>query len=101
MTNYKVSIQILSVTSERNHEQISGTRTHERLQQFTRFTLSVNSQHAPNNASARVGYFQLFPDSLTTFNEDCVNTISEASDYPKTEVIQFSYEFLLFFFFLI
>ncbi|XP_017766480.1 PREDICTED: spondin-1 [Eufriesea mexicana] len=65
---------------------LQGSRTHERLQQFTRFTLSVQSQHAPNNPAARVGYFQLFPDSLTTFNEDCVNTITEASDYPKSEV---------------
>lgn len=65
---------------------LQGSRTHERLQQFTRFTLSVHSQHAPSNPAARVGYFQLFPDSLTTFNEDCVNTISEASDFPKTEV---------------
>lgn len=65
---------------------ISGSQTHERLQQFTHFTLSVNSQHAPSNPTARVGYFQLFPDGLTTFNEDCVNTISEASDYPKNEV---------------
>ncbi|XP_050582007.1 spondin-1 isoform X1 [Bombus affinis] len=65
---------------------LQGSQTHERLQQFTRFTLSVNSQHAPNNLNARVGYFQLFSDSLTTFNEDCVNTISEASDYPKTEI---------------
>lgn len=67
---------------------ISGSRTHERLQQFTRFTLSVHSQHAPNNPTIRVGYFQLFPDSLTTFNEDCINTISEATDYPKSEVIK-------------
>nr|XP_033334229.1 spondin-1 isoform X2 [Megalopta genalis] len=66
--------------------RLQGSRTHERLQQFTRFTLSAHSQHAPNNPAARIGYFQLFPDSLTTFNEDCVNTISEASDYPKTEV---------------
>lgn len=65
---------------------LQGSQTHERLQQFTHFTLSVNSQHAPNNPTARVGYFQLFPDGLTTFNEDCVNTISEASDYPKNEV---------------
>ncbi|XP_076175754.1 extracellular matrix protein f-spondin isoform X2 [Ptiloglossa arizonensis] len=63
-----------------------GSRSHERLQQFTRFTLTVHSQHAPNNSTARVGYFQLFSDSLTTFNEDCINTISEASDFPKTEV---------------
>lgn len=66
--------------------RLQGSRTHEMLQQFTRFTLSAHSQHAPNNPAARIGYFQLFPDSLTTFNEDCVNTISEASDFPKTEV---------------
>ncbi|KAG7198405.1 hypothetical protein KM043_005793 [Ampulex compressa] len=65
---------------------LQGSRTHERLQQFTRFTLSVHSQHAPNSAQARVGYFQLFPDSLTAFNEDCVNTVSEATDFPKSEV---------------
>ncbi|KAK2584629.1 hypothetical protein KPH14_006978 [Odynerus spinipes] len=65
---------------------LKGSRTHERLQQFTRFTLSVHSQHAPNNPAVRVGYFQLFPDSLTTFNEDCINTISEATDYPKSEI---------------
>ncbi|KAF7403614.1 hypothetical protein HZH68_006408 [Vespula germanica] len=65
---------------------LQGSRTHERLQQFTRFTLSVHSQHAPNNPTIRVGYFQLFPDSLTTFNEDCINTISEATDYPKSEL---------------
>lgn len=65
---------------------LKGSRTHERLQQFTRFTLSVNSQHAPNNPAVRVGYFQLFTDSLTAFNEDCINTISEATDYPKSEI---------------
>ncbi|XP_017787467.1 PREDICTED: spondin-1 [Habropoda laboriosa] len=65
---------------------LQGSRTHERLQQFTRFTLSVHSQHSPNNPASRVGYFQLFPDGLTTFNEDCVNTITEASDFPKSEI---------------
>lgn len=65
---------------------LRGAESQERLQQFTRFTLSVHSQHAPNSPTARVGYFQLFPDGLTTFNEDCVNTISESSDYPKNEV---------------
>ncbi|XP_071559800.1 spondin-1 isoform X1 [Temnothorax nylanderi] len=65
---------------------LQGSQTHERLQQFTRFTLTVHSQHAPSNPAARVGYFQLFPDSLTTFNEDCINTISEATDYPKSEI---------------
>jgi len=44
----------------------------------------VHSQHAPN--SAVVGYFQLFPDSLTVFNDDCINTVSEATDFPKSEV---------------
>lgn len=68
------------------NNSVSGSRTHERLQQFTRFTLSVQSQHAPNNPAAKVGYYQLFSDALTTFNEDCINTISEASDFPKTEV---------------
>ncbi|XP_011630143.1 spondin-1-like [Pogonomyrmex barbatus] len=65
---------------------LQGSQTHERLQQFTRFTLTVHSQHAPNNPSARIGYFQLFPDSLTTFNEDCINTVSETTDYPKSEI---------------
>lgn len=34
----------------------------------------------------RVGRFQLFGDSLTKFYENCVNTVSEADDFPKTEV---------------
>lgn len=34
----------------------------------------------------RVGRFQLFSDSLTKFYENCVNTVSEADDFPKTEV---------------
>ncbi|EZA49891.1 hypothetical protein DMN91_012061 [Ooceraea biroi] len=63
---------------------LRGSQTHERLQQFTRFTLTVHSQHAPN--SALVGYFQLFPDSLTVFNDDCINTVSEATDFPKSEI---------------
>ncbi|XP_032663851.1 spondin-1 isoform X1 [Odontomachus brunneus] len=65
---------------------LQGSQTHERLQQFTRFTLTVHSQHAPNNHAARIGYFQLFPDTLTAFNEDCINTISEATDFPKSEI---------------
>ncbi|XP_012289125.1 spondin-1 [Orussus abietinus] len=65
---------------------LQGSRTHERLQQFTRFTLSLDSQHSPKSSNARVGFFQLFSDSLTSFNEDCVNTISEATDYPKSEI---------------
>lgn len=63
----------------------SGSSDDERPREFKRFTLSVDSQ--PINPTARVGFFQIFPDSLTEFNEDCVNTVSELSDYPKSEVI--------------
>ncbi|XP_051166225.1 spondin-1 [Leptopilina boulardi] len=65
---------------------LRGTRNHERLQQFTRFTLSIDSQHLPNNPAARIGYLQLFSDSLAQFNEDCINTISESTDYSKSEI---------------
>ncbi|XP_046594734.1 spondin-1 [Neodiprion lecontei] len=65
---------------------LQGSRTHAKFQQFTRFTLSVESLYLRDSPISRVGFFQLFPDSLTTFNEDCVNTISEATDYPKSEV---------------
>lgn len=68
--------------------EISGSQTHERLQQFTRFTLTVRSLHSPT-LSHHIGYFLLFPDSLTTFDEDCVNTISEKTDFPKSEVRDF------------
>ena len=54
--------------------------------QFSRFTISVDSQHAPNSPISRVGSFQLYSDSLTAFNEDCVNTISESTDQLKSEV---------------
>ncbi|XP_023246887.1 uncharacterized protein LOC111643379 [Copidosoma floridanum] len=64
---------------------LQGPGDSERPQEFKRFTLSVDSQHAPFNPAARVGFFQIFPDSLTEFNEDCVNTVSELSDYPKSE----------------
>lgn len=76
---------------------ILGSQTHERLQQFTRFTLTVRSLHSPT-LSHNVGYFQLFPDSLTTFDEDCVNTISETTDFPKSEVPAFSKKINLLYF---
>lgn len=71
-----------------------GSRTHLRLQQFTHFMLSVQASSTPNLNTAifsmaspkRVGRFQLFGDSLTKFNENCVNTVSEADDFPKTEI---------------
>ncbi|KAJ9583301.1 hypothetical protein L9F63_022355 [Diploptera punctata] len=72
---------------------IVGSRTHGRLQQFTRFMLGVEPVDPQLGAVVgvdaspqRVGSFQLFGDSLTTFNEFCINTISEADDLPKTEV---------------
>nr|CAD7194789.1 unnamed protein product [Timema douglasi] len=64
-----------------------GARTHGHLQQFTRFMLGVEPSDPRVEASPqRVGSFQLFGDSLTTFNELCINTISEADDLPKTEI---------------
>ncbi|KAG4068199.1 hypothetical protein HA402_008840 [Bradysia odoriphaga] len=71
-----------------------GSRTHENIQQFTHFTLNAQtaSTSAPDTAVYRmasprkVGRFQLFSDALSKFNEDCVNTVSEADDFPKTEI---------------
>ena len=34
----------------------------------------------------RVGRFQLFSDSLTRFYDHCVNTVTQADDFPKTEI---------------
>ncbi|XP_011315131.1 spondin-1 [Fopius arisanus] len=65
---------------------LRGYQTHERPQGFTRFRLSVDSQHSPNSQVARVGSFQLYPNGLTRFDEDCVNTVSELSDNEKPEV---------------
>lgn len=70
-----------------------GQRTHEKLQQFTHFTLTAKAAKGVNRRSGttvagpkRVGRFQLFSDSLTKFNENCINTVSEADDFPKTEI---------------
>ncbi|XP_071452717.1 spondin-1 [Hetaerina americana] len=67
---------------------IVGSRTHARLQRFTRFALGVEPVESRGIASPqRVGHFQLFGDSITAFNEDCINSVMEASpDFPKTEV---------------
>ncbi|KAI8039991.1 hypothetical protein M5D96_007416 [Drosophila gunungcola] len=57
---------------------------------FTHFTIAAEAHtgaRRPQAASPRrVGRFQLFSDSLTKFNDRCVNTVSEADSYPKTEV---------------
>lgn len=63
-----------------------GYGGNENDERFTRFTLSVDSQHSPNSPVSKVGSFQLYNDGSTLFNEDCVNTVSETSDYPKSEV---------------
>lgn len=64
-----------------------GSRTHDRLQQFTRFTLNAELRD-PNAESTPVthGQFHLFADTISKYNENCINTIIEASDLPKTEV---------------
>lgn len=71
-----------------------GTRTHTRVQQFTHFMVTARaaSTSDPKTATYKPvspkvsGRFQLFGDSLATFKEDCVNTVSEADDFPKTEI---------------
>nr|XP_016929082.1 spondin-1 [Drosophila suzukii] len=67
-----------------------GSRTHTKIQHFTHFTIAAEAHtgaRRPQAASPRrVGRFQLFSDSLTQFNDRCVNTVSEADDLPKTEV---------------
>lgn len=64
-----------------------GSRTYGNLQQFKRFTINVESTDEPGNFSPqKAGSFQLFGDSLSKFNEDCINTVSESNDLPKTEI---------------
>jgi spondin-1 len=62
-----------------------GSRTHNNFQQFVRFQLTgktVTSLSSPKY----VGRFQLFSDSLTKFSDECINTVVEADDLPKSEV---------------
>lgn len=71
-----------------------GSRTHGNIQQFTHFTLNAQIASTSSRETAtyrmaspkKVGRFQLFSDALSKFSEDCVNTISEADDLPKTEI---------------
>ncbi|XP_055534997.1 spondin-1 [Wyeomyia smithii] len=70
-----------------------GSRTHVKLQQFTHFMLTAqaSSGTAKNSRTfiagpKRVGRFQLFSDSLTKFYDHCVNTVTQADDFPKTEI---------------
>lgn len=64
-----------------------GSRTFNKVQHFRRFTINIESVSEPGEISPqKVGSFQLFGDNLSKFNEDCVNTISETNNLPKTEV---------------
>lgn len=64
-----------------------GSRTHDVVQQFTRFKLVLDPLDpvAPRSPS-RQGQFQLFADTLSRFDQECVNSVMEADDLPKTEV---------------
>ncbi|RVE43782.1 hypothetical protein evm_011553 [Chilo suppressalis] len=64
-----------------------GSRTHDVVQQFIRFKLTLEplggrDLHAPS----RLRQFQLFADTLTSFDDECVTAVLEADDLPKTEV---------------
>jgi spondin-1 len=63
---------------------------------ITAEAINVETSRTTVAGPKRVGRFQLFGDALTKFYENCVNTVSEADDLPKTEV-QVSL-FLLFYF---
>lgn len=64
-----------------------GSRTHDVVQQFTRFRLTVEPlDPAASRSPSRVGQFQLFADTLSQFDDQCTNAVVEADDLPKTEV---------------
>ncbi|XP_072941725.1 spondin-1 [Epargyreus clarus] len=64
-----------------------GSRTHDVVQQFTRFELALQplDPAAPRSPRAQ-GHFQLFADTLSKFHDECTNTVVEADTLPKTEV---------------
>lgn len=45
----------------------------------------LRSRSTPANPK-RVGHFQLFSDGFSKFSEQCVNTVMETDDLPKTEI---------------
>lgn len=64
-----------------------GSRTHDVVQQFTRFKIVLDPlDPAAARAAGSQGQFQLFADTLTRFDEECTNSVLEADDLPKTEV---------------
>lgn len=65
---------------------LTGSKSFDGIQHFRRFIINVESRDEQGNFSPqKVGSFQLFGDGLSKFNEDCVNTLSEANDLEKTE----------------
>lgn len=64
-----------------------GSRTHDVVQQFTRFKITLEPlDPAATRTPDKQGQFQLFADTLTQFDEECTNSVLEADDLPKTEV---------------
>ncbi|XP_045520436.1 spondin-1 [Pieris brassicae] len=64
-----------------------GARTHDVVQQFSRFQLVADPlDPAQPRSPRRQGQFQLFADTLTQFDEECTNSVVESDDLPKTEV---------------
>ncbi|CAB3235618.1 unnamed protein product [Arctia plantaginis] len=72
---------------ERYVVTLVGSRTHDVVQQFTRFRMILDPlDPAAVRAPSKQGQFQLFADTLTKFDEECTNSVVEADDLPKTEV---------------
>lgn len=64
-----------------------GSRTHDVVQQFTRFKLVADPlDPAIRRTPSKQGQFQLFADTLTKFDEECTNSVVQSDDLPKTEV---------------
>ncbi|XP_075972312.1 extracellular matrix protein f-spondin [Anticarsia gemmatalis] len=72
---------------ERYVVTLVGSRTHDVVQQFTRFQMILDPlDPAADRRPSKQGQFQLFADTLTKFDEECTNSVVEADDLPKTEV---------------
>ncbi|CAH1173684.1 unnamed protein product [Phaedon cochleariae] len=59
----------------------------DRLRRFTRFSISVESTSNRTDFPQNVGSFQLLGDEIASFNEECINTVSEVNTSPKSEVL--------------
>ncbi|CAK1544782.1 unnamed protein product [Leptosia nina] len=64
-----------------------GSRTHDVVQQFTKFQIVADPLDPKQpRVPRKQGQFQLFADTLTRFDDECINSVVEADDLPKTEV---------------